>query len=328
VQGQARGRAFRVPKQLGRLLKSVFGLAGIAFLVTVFRETWRRSQGLPIPKGWAFLSAGVLILAALLCFGRAWVLLLVARGRNRSLAAGLYASQLGRYIPGMVWQPLAQVGLATQSGVSLSHAATAYGVHALVQLAAGGTVGAALALFRSGLPLAVRLSAPLALLPLLLLRREWLVRSLRIVGRLVPRTFAGTRVSHAHADTLVPTQGAILSSYGWTLCSVISNSVAFALLLSSLASGAPIPASAAAFGLSWTIGFLAIPFPSGIGVREGVLMVTIGFAVPRSEVIAASISQRLLVMVGEVLVIISSRMRRRTHPPPPVTEKGPPTSSP
>ncbi len=135
------------------------------------------------------------------------------------------------------------------------------------------------------------------------------------MGRLVPRAFADAR-AFSQADALVPTQGAMFSSYGWTLCSVAANSVAFALLLSSLAGGGLIPTSSAAFGLAWTIGFLAVPFPSGIGVREAVLMLTIGFAVPRSQVIAASISQRLLVMVGEVLAIISSRTRLRAQRPP------------
>jgi hypothetical protein len=213
-------------------------------------------------------------------------------------------SQLGRYIPGAVWQAVAQVGLATQAGVSLSQASTAFGVHTVVQLAAGGTVGASLAVFGGRVPPGIRLSAPLALLPLILLRRGWLVRALRIVGRLTRRTFA---------DDLVPPQGAILSSFGWTLCTLVANSVAFTLLLSSLPGGAPILDSSAAFGLAWTVGFLAVPFPSGIGVREAVLMVTIGFRVSRSNVIAASISHRLVLMGAELLVVLSSRIRFRAH---------------
>jgi hypothetical protein len=289
-----------VPKRIEPLLKWVFGLAGIAFLVIVFRDTWRRSQGLPIPKAWAFLAAAILIIVGLFCLARGWVMLLPEQASKRSIAAGFYASQLGRYIPGAVWQALAQVGLATRAGASLSHASTAFGIHALVQLAAGGAVGAALVLFGSGIPLAIRLSAPLALLPLFLLRRKWLVRALHIVERLTRRTFA---------DDLVPSQGAILSSYGWTVCTLVANSLAFTLLLSSLPGGVSILASSAAFGLAWTIGFLAVPFPSGVGVREAVLLVTIGYTVSRSHVIAASISHRLVVMAAELLVVMSSRIR-------------------
>jgi len=302
VEGRAKSWGIRGPKRLGPLLKWVFGLAGIAFLIIAFRDAWRRSQGLPIPRAWAFLSAVLLIIVGLFCLARAWVRLLTEHRANRSLAAGFYMSQLGRYIPGAVWQAVAQVGLATQAGVSLLQASTAFGVQSLVQLAAGGTVGAILAASGRGVPLAIRVSAPLALLPLLLLRRRWLVRALHIVGRLTRRTFA---------DDLVPPQGAILSSFGWTLCTLIANSLAFSLLLSSLPGGAPIVASAAAFGLAWTIGFLAVPFPSGIGVREAVLLVTIGFRVSRSNVIAASICHRLVLMGAELLVVMSSRIRFR-----------------
>src|SRR5438105_12183179 len=126
-----------MPRHLGRALRWLFGLAGITFLVIAFRETWRRSQGLPIPKAWAFAAAELLLLFGLLCLARGWARLFSDPGINRSLAAGFYTSQLGRYIPGAVWQFFGQVGLATQAGPSLSRASTAFGVHAAVQLAAG-----------------------------------------------------------------------------------------------------------------------------------------------------------------------------------------------
>jgi hypothetical protein len=293
-------RSSSSPSRWGVLLRWTFGLAGIAFLVIAFRETSRRTEGLPIPRAWAFLSAAVLILLALVCLARGWARLVAEHGPDHALGARFYASQLGRYIPGAVWQPLAQVGLATRSGVPLPAASTAFGVHALVQVAAGGTIGAGLAAFGKGIPLAVRLVAPLALVSLLLLRRPLLVRALHVVGRVTRRSFA---------DGLVPPQPAILASFGWTLSSVLASSVAFALLLVSLPGGGPVLTSTAAFSLAWTVGFVAIPFPSGIGIREAVLLVTIGFAVPRGHVIAASVSQRLVLMAADAVVIVSSRVR-------------------
>jgi hypothetical protein len=285
-------------------LRWVFGLAGIAFLVITFRETWRRSQGLPIPKAWALSAAGALTLAALFCLARAWIRLLAARDVSRSLAAGFFTSQLGRYIPGAVWQAFAQVGLATDAGVSLRHASTAFGVQALVQVAAGGLLGACLALFGQGVPLIARLLSLVGLLALLVLRRAWLVRALRMVGRVLRRDFA---------DGLVPSQSAILVSFGWTLLAVAANSVAFAMLLASLPGGAPIAESTSAFAFAWLVGFLAVPFPSGIGVREAVLLLTIGFQVPRSHVIAASVSQRLLLIGADLVAIVFSRLRMRAR---------------
>jgi uncharacterized membrane protein YbhN (UPF0104 family) len=153
--------------------------------------------------------------------------------------------------------------------------------------------------------MAVRLSALLALAPLLLIRRRWLLRTLQLLGHVMRRTFD---------DSLLPSQEKILSSFGWTLFTLVANCVAFSLLLLSLQAGASIWSSAAAFGLAWAIGFAAVPFPSGIGVREAVLLFTIGFAVSRSNVIAASISYRLVVMAVELLVVISSRIRHRVRP--------------
>src|SRR5438105_2580600 len=235
---------------------------------------------------------------------RAWTRLFVRESLNRCLAAGFYASQLGRYIPGAIWQPLAQVGLATQAGASLQQASTGFGVFALVEVAAGGTVGATLAVLGRGLPLAVRLSALLMLVPMLVLRRGWIVRTLHMVTRLTRKRFGGG---------IVPSQRAILSSYCWTLVTLVLNSAAFTVLLSSFRGGAPILRSAAAFGFAWTIGFLAIPFPSGIGIREAILILALRSAVPTSYVIAASVTHRLVSMVGELLMIISSRIVLRSR---------------
>ncbi len=88
---------------------------------------------------------------------------------------------------------------------------------------------------------------------------------------------------------------------------IVLNGFALDLLLSSLRAGTPILRSVAAFGFAWTIGFVAIPFPSGIGIREAALILTIGSGAPTSYVIAASVSHRLVSMMAELLMIVASR---------------------
>ena len=292
----------RKPARWARVLKWTFGLIGVAFLAVTFAETWHRSQGLPIPASWAFVSAAVLILMGLMCLARAWVGLFSAAHMSRSLSAAFYASQLGRYIPGAIWQVLAQVGLATEAGATAPQASAAFGVFAIVEVAAGGTVGATFAVTGGGSSSALRLAAVTMLIPLLFLQRRWISWALHIAGRILHRTFE---------DDLVPPQRAILRSYCWTLGTLVVNGFAFAILLRSLTGSASFGRDVSAFGFAWTVGFLAVPFPSGIGIREAVLILTVGSRVPTSFVIAASVSHRLVSMVCEIVMIVASRIGLR-----------------
>jgi uncharacterized membrane protein YbhN (UPF0104 family) len=281
------------------LLRWLFGCVGIGFLAVAFNQTWQRSQGLPIPSAWAFGAAGLLIIGGLMCLARAWTRLFSEAEISRALSAAFYTSQLGRYIPGVIWQVLAQVGLATQAGASLPQASTAFGVFALVELAAGGVIGATLGVSGGDLAGVARLSAGLMLVPLLLLQRRWIVWAIHLAARLTRRSFA---------DDLVPGQSAIVRSFFWTVATLVLNCVAFAILLHSMQVGAPIVRTASAFGFAWTVGFVAIPFPSGIGIREAVLMLTVASQVPKSSIIAASVGHRLVGMVSELVMIVVSRV--------------------
>lgn len=292
----------KILRRVGRISRWLFGIGGGVFLLLTFRATWERSQGSPLPQPWAVVAAEVLVLVGLSCLARAWIRLFPDRSIDRSLTAAFYVSQLGRYIPGAIWQVLAQVGFATRAGASLPQASTSFGVFAVVQLAAGATVGAMLGLFGNGVPPGARLVTPLMLSAVLFLRRTWIVWVLGVVGRLAGRSFD---------DELVPPQSAILRSYRWTLLTLVTNGLAFAVLLGSLGTDGSIPLGLAAFGFAWTVGFVAIPFPSGIGIREAALILTLSHSAPTSLIIAASVSHRLVSMIGEVIMIVASRIGLR-----------------
>ena len=110
-------------------------------------------------------------------------------------------------------------------------------------------------------------------------------------------------------EELIPPQERILRSYAWGIGSLLASGTAFALLASSLHAVKSPVASVPAFALAWTAGFLALPFPSGVGVREVVLLATVGQIGGDALLIAASLAHRLVTMISEALMILLSSRR-------------------
>ena len=289
-----------IKRWVGLGLRILFGIAGLVFMGIAFQRTWIRSRQDVVPPAWRTAGAGALILAGLVFASRSWAALFGEEASGRALARGFYTAQLGKYVPGGIWQAVGQVGLATRAGARWSHASTAFAAQAVTQVAAGGTVGAGLLAFGWGLPWGIRLSALLSLLLLLPLHRAWMLRAVRFLLRVMRKEAP---------DDIVPSQERILISYGWAVGTILGSGLAFALLASSVDATPSFAAATPAFALAWTAGFLAIPFPSGLGVREAVLIGILGGTGGAAPVIAASVAHRLVTMSGEVLMILVARVR-------------------
>ena len=65
-----------------------------------------------------------------------------------------------------------------------------------------------------------------------------------------------------------------------------------------------------AFALSWVVGFLVFPLPSGIGVREAVLLALVPGA-SSAAILGASLAQRFLVLASEVAATVGNQVLAR-----------------
>jgi len=287
-------------------VRLLFGAVGLAFLVIAFWEGWHQSRGMVLPSPRHLAAAAVLLLVAIVSASLGWVALFGNPGTNWGLARAYLASQLVKYVPGGIWQSLGQVGLATEAGIPLSKAFLGYSVHMLLQVVAGGSVGAIIVLFGPKLPLPIRLAALGGLVPLLLLHRGWMTRMLAALGRWTRRELA---------PGLIPTQQGILRSYAWSLATFVANGSAFTLLLSSVDGTLSLGMGIGTFAIAWTLGFLAIPFPSGVGVREAALIALLGFLLSVPAIIAASIAHRLVAILAELALAIFAGARRHQSTP-------------
>lgn len=279
-----RGRA-------GLAVRVVGGLIGAGYLVVAFLDAWDRSQGLPLPSAGALAAAFALVALGLAGALGAWAALLPGAGIGR-LASGFLTAQLGKYVPGAVWQAVGQVDAAYRLGVPLPRATTAFVVSALTQAVGGGVLGAALAF--APVPPSVRLGAAAGLLLVLLLDRRWMAWLLARLRRGdVSALPEGRRIRRAWLLGLLPH---------------LTGGLAFALLLAGTGAGF-VPAAIPAAILAWTVGFLALPFPSGIGVREAVLVAALGGWAAPTQILAASLALRLVTIAAEAALIAAARVQ-------------------
>ena len=281
-----------------RLAVFVLGLVG---LVIAFRRAVDESRGEVLPDARALTVAGALMLASIVMAARAWTELFDRGHDRRALAGSLYASQLTKYLPaGGFVQAAGQVSMSVTAGARVGQAATAAAVWALTTIVAGCTLAAGL-VFAGSLPTWLRAISLCGLLAPFLLHRRALALALHAAHRLVRRV--------PDPDVL-PTQRRVLVAFAWSLGNAVTGSAAYAVLLGSLGADAGPVTMMSAFALSWVVGFLVFPLPSGIGVREAVLVAVVPGA-SAAALLGASLAQRSLVLASEVAATVGNQMVAR-----------------
>ena len=292
---------------MNRRLQTVILLAGLAGIAFAVSRTVDTAQDHVMPSAPAWAAAAVLALVAIVASARAWVALfsdLIDEPASRAAVRGtFYLAQLTKYLPvGGFAQAASQLGLAPTVGVPLRRAAVAFPVSAVCAVVACATLGSGLAL-DTGLPAWIRVLAVCGLATPILLRRALMARVLDLARRVIHRI--------PGSDQL-PTQSDIVVFYGWALVTIGSLCAAYTILLGSLHTGANPGTVFCAFALSWAIGFIAIPIPAGVGVREAVLIGLLP-GVGTAQLLAASLALRLLTIGTELLATFGNKVAMRRY---------------
>jgi uncharacterized membrane protein YbhN (UPF0104 family) len=191
------------------------------------------------------------------------------------------------------------VSLAAHCGVSASHATMVLPIFMIGQVASGGALGALSAVIEPVAQPWLRATAAASALLVLPLHRYWIRATAERLTR------ASIDVRHVPP---IPTQLSILRSFCWSTLTLSCSGLAFGVLLHALSPEESLVRAAVVFALAWTMGFLAIPFPSGVGVREAV-MVAFLQASP-AAVVMGSLLHRLLSIAAEVTLIALTRRLR------------------
>lgn len=202
-----------------------------------------------------------------------------------------FQGEIGKYIPGSVWAVLGRGELARRHGLSRSSAYASV-VSSLAALYLGAALTAALLL-----PVAAGARGTLAVLGVLAFL---VVGVLGLHPTVVGRVLAlGERLTKRKLAVTVPTWGESIRAVVGYLPAWAAIGAAHTFAAMALGVDVSYPAILFASAVSWSAGFLAIPAPGGIGVRESVFVLTSGL--PHSDAAAAALLARVMFIVADGL---------------------------
>lgn len=281
----------------------------LAYLVRHWGEA-ERALASTRPRWELLLASAAAVLGAYAILIQVWRSILAGAGEYLPYgqAARIWTvSNLGKYIPGKVWQMSAMALMARAQGVSGVAAAGSSVLSTLVTLVTGLAVtvlmgAGVLPDRRAALAAAVASVIALAVMPVGLPIGERLVR--RATGRelsfprLAPRAF------------VIAVTG---STIAWLLFGTGFHLLGRGLGVIEIA----LPASIAGFVGSYLAGFLALFSPGGVGVREGAMQAILHAAgTGQGEALVLVVASRLWLTVLEIvpaLAFLAAAALRPSH---------------
>lgn len=298
-----RGRSPAHPSRAKWLsgLRVVVGVALFAAVAIAASREWGLVRGTVRELSPATLvGAQLLLVAGLIASAMTWRATLLALGERVGFAASAkiyFVGQLGKYVPGSLWAFLLQMEMSTRANVARNRALTASLGAALFNLITAG--GLTLLSVWAVLPLGAWI---FVLLPVVLgavlfsLEPRVLTWGVNRFLRLMRRPLLERPISWRGSA----------GAAGWSTASWVAYGLALWLLTTQLgvSSGEALPLCIGGMALAMSAGFLVVIAPSGIGVREAVIVATLAPVLDHQRAFALALVMRLLFTVGDLLVAV------------------------
>lgn len=288
------------------LLVAVIGFA-VYYLVNQWSGVSRAIESISLLS--LLVSFGLLLLG-LAAGTMSWVTVLNGLGDKVTVpraAQVMLVGQLGKYVPGSVWSYVMQMELGRQYGIARPR------VFITGLYAAGIGVVSSLLLGALALPVVIQghdelmwlfLLLPIGLVCLHPTIMTWLASFVLKVFRRAP-------LDHKVRFSTVGL--AVL----WSLVSYLLYGLHLWILVNSLVDPdfGTLVLMTGAVSLGFTVGLFAFVFPSGVGVREAILIGAMTLLLTVSQATAISLVSRLLFTVGDLLaagiaVLLAVALRR------------------
>jgi hypothetical protein len=269
----SRGVALATTRRV-RLAGQILLAAGIVFVFLRLRKIWGDSNIDVGQVGWWWLT-GALTIAAAAVIGESFIWLAILRGLGmgtRRAWAGIYLQTLPvKYVPGVVWQYAGRTALARTHGLPVPVVALSFPV----ELAAATSAAAVLSILLVG---------------------WWGVAA--VVGLAVVAPLVGARVAPARASirTVVRMTPRYLVMWLAIGLSFWMTARAFVPVRSD-----ELPIYTGGFAAAWIVGLIAIYAPSGLGVREAMLVAILHSRIGSADALVVAGASRGVLTLADLM---------------------------
>ncbi len=296
--------------QVGRVLVVLIVAAAVIYAMIT---NWDQILYTFRVLSWKSLLAIVIALAcSMFAAVKVWQHLLAAMGTEVAFGHAAQVNlvgQLGKYLPGSVWAFVIQTQLGKRFRIPRARALVALLLAAGMSIVTALTVGAFAAE-----PLSERwggwawllLLGPLTLITL---APPVLTRIANVAIKLMRRLQLDANLRAKH----------VLIATGWSFVSWIFLGLHIWLLTGALADQTLTGylLCTAAFALAMAAGFVAFVLPSGIGVREAILVAGLAPIATTKEALAIALASRILFTIADLVSaaggVIASKVTLRRH---------------
>lgn len=266
------------------ILRYVLVAIVVGFAVYYLVSQWGAVEQALEVISWQSALVSFLFVLVGLAFGTlSWVAVLNGLGPHVPMLRGaqvLLVGQLGKYVPGSVWSYVMQMELGKQYGILRPRV--------LVTALYAAGIGVVSSLLLGALALPVVVQGHLELMWLFLLLPIGLVclhpRVMTFLASWVLRLFRRPPLEHQVTFAVVG------KAVGWSLLSYVAYGVHLWILVNSLVDPdfGTLVLLTGAISLGFTVGLIAFIFPSGIGVREAILIgaMTLLLTVPQATAVS------------------------------------------
>lgn len=279
------------------LVGLVLVVACVVFVGRRLADEWEQAEDSirGADLGWLVLAVGLAALA-MTSIAVGWKRVLGVLGAPVGTAASIawyYVGEIGKYLPGTLWPLVGRAELARRGGVNRGVAYQSVVLSLLLLYLAAAVVGGAVAE-----PLVV---VPFVAAAVVVLHPAVSEAALRVVRR----------ATGAPLDLTLPSlRESLLLTAGYVPTWLLVGTATWAVAR-SLDPGAGwadvVPAAAA----SWLIGFVAVPVPGGVGVREAAFVAAAG-SLPAGVGVSTAVVARLVFVAVDAAgaVLLAPRARR------------------
>lgn len=300
-------------KILNRIIQIAILVVLAYFMAPVFSDSFRRFN----PSDWKInywlLIASLLLMQVVLYAQSAiWSTIIGFFGKSIAYNKAFkiaYLAQLGRYLPGRIWQLFGMIYLAAKEGITKEEATVSFILSQLFATPPGLLIVVAYlfvletaAKYQDYIGFAWVGVAAMAAFLMVFLQPHWLHACINFVTRLMRQTPVDFRL-----EKKVGMKVLIFYFVTWNL-----YGVSFYLFLLSILPGYDfsIVEIIGAWTLAYLVGYWAIVLPAGIGAREAALIILLAPIIGADRAGIAVIGARLWSMLGEVIcTVLAWRVR-------------------